>query len=394
MASLIDELVYELVRDFHRYMPGIEPGRPALNRTSPSLRRGLVRIAHHARNRVERAAGRVGFTRRHIDPAAAAAALLRILELRQGFEETAGLLGDLASRRALLDVLKLRVLGPYHASLAVTPDRFRAMQAYVDRTMLREPDTFLVADPWFSPISRYQVPTRDGPVALHAHSVDVVSVFLLDQYSYLGDGDRVMAGSGDVVLDVGGCWGDTALYFAGLIGPAGKVYTFEFDPQNLEILRTNLALNPELAQRIEVVEKALWDSSGHPLRFALGGRTTTVSAGSPGAELTVEAITLDDFVRTAGIGRVDFVKMDVEGAELRVIAGARATLERDRPTLALAAYHNDGDLVRIPSGIEAVRYGYRCFVHSCSPLEDETVLFAHAPDRTTAGRAASARNVT
>jgi FkbM family methyltransferase len=376
MPDLTQDLLSEVLRDAHRYVPAIEPGRPTLNSTAPNLRRGLVRTRHRLRNLVELTAARAGFTRSHQDTKAGAAALARIMAMASDLERTADLLGDEASRRALLDVLKLRVLGPYHAPLRITPDRFRAMQSYVDHTMLREPATFEVEDPWFSPISRYEVPGPDGSaISLHAHSVDVVSVFLLDQYSYRGSGEQVVAGRGDVVIDAGGCWGDTALHLACLVGPAGRVYTFEFDPQNLEILRTNLALNPELAKRIEIVEKALWDRSGDRLDFALGGRTTSVVAPHRKPHLAAETITLDDFAAARGLERVDFVKMDIEGAEARALAGARSTLAKWAPKLALAAYHNNDDLVQLPRAIEAADRAYRYFVHTCSPLEEETVLF-------------------
>lgn len=379
MPGLTQELLAEVLRDGHRYVPALEPGRPTLNSTAPSLRRGLARTRHRIRNLVERAAAGAGFTRTHQDPETGAAALARILAMADDLERTADRVGDEASRRALLDVLKLRVLGPYHAPLAVTPDRFRAMQSYVDRTMLRERATFDVDDPWFSPISRYEVPGPGGTtIALHAHSVDIVSVFLLEQYSYRGSHAEVVARPSDVVIDAGGCWGDTALYLAALTGPAGKVYTFEFDPQNLEILRTNLRLNPELAQRIEVVERALWDRSGDRLEFALGGRTTSVVAPRSRPELTAKTVTLDDFAAETGLEHVDFLKMDIEGAEARALRGAREALARWAPALALAAYHGDDDLVQLPAVVEGANERYRYFIRTSSPLEEETVLFATA----------------
>ena len=211
---------------------------------------------------------------------------------------------------------------------------------------------------------------------LHSHSVDVVSVFLLDQYSY---GDSLTAAPGDVVFDVGGCWGDTALYFAELVGPEGRVYTFEFDPENLAVMRRNLELNPELAGRIEVVESALWRSSGETLGFVQGGRVSFLT-GNGGGD-SVVTLALDDFVTQRGLERVDLVKMDVEGAELDVLAGARATLGRLAPKLALAAYHKDDDLVTIPAELRSLDAGYRLFLDTFSPLEEETVLFAAAPPR-------------
>jgi FkbM family methyltransferase len=300
--------------------------------------------------------------------------------MSEGFETTNASLGDEHSRRALLDVLKLRVLGPHHSPLAITPEAYRAKQAHVDRELRTAEATYEVRDPWFSPLSLYSVPVDGGAtIALHSHSVDIVSVFLLGQYGYRRGGASVHAEPGDVVFDAGGCWGDTALYFAALVGPEGKVYTFEFDPENLEIMRANLALNPELAPRIEIVERALWDRSGEELRFAQAGRMTTVVGERRSEAPPVPTVTIDDFVEQHGVERLDFIKMDVEGAELKVIRGAGGSIARFAPKLAIAAYHRDDDLVTIPEAIAAVDPDYRLFLDSFSPVEEETVVFGARP---------------
>lgn len=278
----------------------------------------------------------------------------------------------------LVNVLKLRVLGPYHAPLPVTPEAFRAAQVRADRDLLVEPATFRVSDPWFSPLSRYRVPARSGgSIELHGHSAEIASIFLFDEYRYQRGSNSVDALRGDVVLDIGGCWGDTALYFADRVGPTGKVYTFEFNPESLEVMRANFELNPDLAERIEIVERALWDSSGETLEFwAAGAQTTVVPEGAGHGALSTTTVTIDDFVRTQGIERVGFVKMDVEGAEPRVLRGARDVIARDAPRLAVAAYHRPDDLAQLPQAVTACGVDYEFFVDTASPLEDETVLFA------------------
>jgi FkbM family methyltransferase len=377
--SLRDILIAEILRDSHRYAAGIEQGRPTLAGVASPLRKPVRTLREHSRDLVERIAGRAGFARRHFDPDHGAARLGRIMALSDGLEATYAALGDERSRRALVDLLKLRVLGPYHAPLRVTPAAYRAKQADADRTLRQEAATFDVSDPWFSPLSLYRVPVDGGDIRLHSHSVDIVSVYLLHQYSYASGPNRVAVEPGDVVLDIGGCWGDTALYFAKLVGPSGKVYTFEFDPENLEVMRANLALNPDLASRIEIVERALWDRSGEVLRFAQFGRMTSVSADADhGSGLETETVTLDDFVEQAGLSTLGFVKMDVEGAELNVLRGARDSLKRFAPRLAVAAYHKEDDLVRLPEAIAAAGHDYRFFLDTFSPVEEETVLFATA----------------
>ncbi len=372
-GPLTARLLAEVLGDAHRYSPGLEPHRPTVVAARPPLsRRAVTAVRDRTRDRLERIAARAGFSHRHFDPERGAAALQRIVALSGALEATYARLGDERSRRAMVEVLKLRVLGPCHAPLRITPEAYRARQRYADQELRLQPDTFAVSDPWFSPLSLYRVPVADGPaVTLHSHSVDVVSVFLLEQYGY---GETVRARPGDVVLDVGGCWGDTALYFAARVGPAGKVYTFEFDPESLAIMRANLALNPELAGRIEIVERALWDRSDEVLEIAQAGRMTTVGrANGGGPALQAPTVTVDDFVREADLDRVDLIKMDVEGAEPWVLAGAADTLAGVRPRLAMAAYHRDDDLARLPAALDTE---YRLYLESYSPLEDETVLFA------------------
>jgi FkbM family methyltransferase len=192
------------------------------------------------------------------------------------------------------------------------------------------------------------------------------------------------------VLDAGGCWGTTALYFASLVGPEGRVYSFEFDPESLEVFRANLALNPELGRRIELIEWALWDRAGETVAFTQAGRMTTVHAvrGDAGAApagdaaSVVATTTIDQFVERTGLERVDYIKMDVEGAELNVLRGAAHTIERFAPKLAIAAYHKDDDLVRIPDAIAAFDAEYRFYLQTFSPVEEETVLFAASPRAT------------
>lgn len=378
---LLKTLFAEIFRDTHRYAPGVDHRRPTLAGAGLPRRRRLVHSSRErTRDAIERAAMRAGFAHRHFDPVLAGERLERIVDMADGLAATYASLADERSRRAFVDVLKWRVLGPFHATLDITPDQYRARQEQVDLDLRVEAGTVEVSDPYFSPLSLYNAPLPgSGSVSLHSHSVDVVSVFLLEQYSYSAGSVQVGVEPGDRVLDVGGCWGDTALYFAGRTGPDGTVHTFEFDPENLVIMRTNLSLNPELAGRIRIVESALWDRSGETLEFAQAGRMSKVMPSQdPNGPHRVETITVDEFLAAEEIPSIEFVKMDVEGAELRVLEGARGSIAASKPKLAIAAYHKDDDLVRIPELIASIDSGYRFYLKTSSPVEDETVLFAVA----------------
>ena len=386
MTDFRQILFSEILRDAHRYAGGLEPARPttAGRRSAgrlppaPRAREGIRLGRDRLRDVIERSAARAGLSRRHFDPELAAARLGRIHELSDGLAHTYEQLADTASQRALIDLLKLRVLGPYHTSLHISPERYRAEQDRVDRELRVTADTIHVSDPWFSPLSLYRLNVDGAAISLHSHSVDIVSVFALGQYHH----PAVHVSAGDVVLDVGGCWGDTALYFASRVGPHGRVYTIEFDPENLEVMQANLALNPQLASRIEVLEHALWDTPGRQLNYVQAGRSSTV-LGDDGTKAgrRVHTVTLDELADGLGLQRLDFIKMDIEGAEPRALRGGNATIKRFGPKLALAAYHRDDDLVVLPRQVRALSAGYRMYLGSYSPVEDETVLFA-APSAT------------
>ena len=94
--------------------------------------------------------------------------------------------------------------------------------------------------------------------------------FQLHQYDYMHQGNRIGVEPGDVVID-GGCWGDTAIYFADRAAPGGRVYTFEFAPENTTVLRMNIESNPKLADRIIPVENALSDVDGKQMEYSMSG---------------------------------------------------------------------------------------------------------------------------
>ena len=150
--------------------------------------------------------------------------------------------------------------------------------------------------------------------------------------------------AGWVCLDIGANVGAIALVLAKRCGPQGRVYAFEPGPPNLARLRENLKLNPELAARCEVIAAGVGDCAGE-LWWAEEknnpGNALLASAGTD----RVRVLTVDDFVRERSVNRIDLIKIDVEGMELKVMQGARDTLLRLRPILyfeTLPRYTNSG----------------------------------------------------
>lgn len=135
---------------------------------------------------------------------------------------------------------------------------------------------------------------------------------------------------GDVVIDVGGNIGQTALPLALAVGDSGKVISFEPFPHTRRRFYRNLELNPGLHVTVEPL--ALGDARGTAQMIR---SCETNSGGNQIAEEgeQVPIVTLDEYV--SEMDRVDFIKVDVEGYELKVLEGASNMLDRHHPHLYL-----------------------------------------------------------
>ena len=89
----------------------------------------------------------------------------------------------------------------------------------------------------------------------------------------------------------------------------------------------------------------------------------------------LETTSVDSLCAAGRINRVDFLKVDVEGADLGVLEGASETIRDQRPRLALACYHKPDDLVKIPDFVAGLGVEYRWYLQ-CSTMTDvDTVAF-------------------
>jgi len=143
------------------------------------------------------------------------------------------------------------------------------------------------------------------------------------------------------VLDIGANIGWTALCLAG-IASEGRVIGFEPDPVNFDRCQSNVERND--LKNIQVYSLALGD---HPGSVPMEVRTPSNRGGNriaPGvttAGKMVEVMRLDDFLSTHPLDRVDLIKMDVEGFEVRVLRGAEKTLRLFKPTLFIEVDDNN-----------------------------------------------------
>lgn len=171
---------------------------------------------------------------------------------------------------------------------------------------------------------------------------------------------------GDVVLDCGannGVFTRTAL-----LRGARLVVAIEPTPATVECLRRNFSR--EISDgRVIVYPKGVWDHVD-TLELAVGtnGNTTGnsfVFGRDEKTKIKVPLTTIDVLFDELRLSRVDFIKMDIEGAEKQALRGGVNTIKKFRPRMALASEHLPDDPEQIPKAVASIWPGYAAKASSC-----------------------------
>lgn len=151
-----------------------------------------------------------------------------------------------------------------------------------------------------------------------------------------------------------------------------KVYALEPDPDNYEICLEK-KLQHEFNE-VELLAAGAWSertvlcfdatNSGHS---RIDGDGTT----------SISAVPIDEIVDSSD--KVTMIKLDIEGAELEALKGARETILRHKPKLAICIYHKPEDMIDIPLYIKELVPEYKLYVRHYTNTNDETVLYAVMP---------------
>jgi FkbM family methyltransferase len=178
----------------------------------------------------------------------------------------------------------------------------------------------------------------DYQVSFFSEICDYVLPALLDDTSMYAEGPAehgpVRLDPGNIVIDAGANIGLFSLLAA---AKGCEVHAFEPIPEVARCLDRAVTIFPSirpcpfaLSDRTGVVDMALSEgtSTGHSFMIEAGSRT-----------LQVDTITLDNYVASRRLRRVDFIKADIEGAERHLLRGARETLRNFAPRLSICTYH-------------------------------------------------------
>ena len=137
---------------------------------------------------------------------------------------------------------------------------------------------------------------------------------------------------GDVVIDIGANIGYYTLLFAKLVGGKGKVFAFEPDPDNFQLLKKNVEINGY--QNVVLERKALSNKNGKTKLYLCDfnrGAHRIFESELCKKSIEIETVRLDDYFSKLHLNEpISFIKMDTEGSELGVIEGMRSILQENK----------------------------------------------------------------
>lgn len=175
--------------------------------------------------------------------------------------------------------------------------------------------------------------------------------------------DFIPYGNKEVFLDVGSFDGYTSQEFMRINPNYKSVHVFEPEEKNILICKENLAEN----ENILFYQMGLADKE-QTLRFDTSGSSSRISEIG---DTQIKVTSLDKL----DIKDVTFIKMDIEGAEEGAILGARETITKYHPKLAISVYHKANDFWKIPELILSIRTDYKLYLRHYTEGIAETVMF-------------------
>jgi len=187
---------------------------------------------------------------------------------------------------------------------------------------------------------------------------DIEGLFPTDPLRFVDCG----AYTGDTIVDLYGVWK----------GEIESVVCFEPDRKNLELLNDTLT-RIQTEGKIGYVYPTGVGKACSVISFSGGqGSSSTMVMGGEGELIPV--VSLD---QTVGLSHPNYIKMDIEGAELEALQGAKELIVREAPSLAICLYHKSSDLWEIPLYLHSIQSSYKMDVRTHDHLGLSTVLYCY-----------------
>lgn len=194
---------------------------------------------------------------------------------------------------------------------------------------------------------------------IREYSILIEEILITKAY----ENEEVKIESKDIVLDCGANIGVFSVYAA---KKAKIVYVFEPGKEEIAVLSENKVLNN--CNNIRIIPKAVLDNS-RGAKLVLLGVTSSYLVSKEKKDnkeainrkniLNIETISIDEFIEKEGLETVDFIKMDIEGSEEKALLGAKETLKKFKPKLAISIYHKFSDFYKLPLLIKRLNPDYK-----------------------------------
>ncbi len=187
--------------------------------------------------------------------------------------------------------------------------------------------------------------------------------------------DIVRFSKGEVMVELGSYDGKTLLEFMRYCPDFKAAYCFEPDRNLLSTLNAIQERQRKEGKEIVIIPKGAWDQAT-TLEFSACGSVTGTTHVLNNQEsensYTIETVTIDDAVQEP----VSYVKMDIEGAELRALHGMERHIAEDHPKLAVCVYHRNRDILDVWGYLRGLVPEYRFYLRHHTISGTETVLYA------------------
>lgn len=179
-------------------------------------------------------------------------------------------------------------------------------------------------------------------------------------------GEFFKVGKEEIFVDAGAFDGDTIEGFIKWVnGEYSKILAFEPGESQYQNMVKKYGDN----EKIQCYQAGLWNESTN-IKFLDDG--TTGATICEDGDTEIQLCKLDDFIDE----KITFIKMDIEGAEIEALKGARKVIRKYRPKLAICLYHKPADLWEIPLLVKEILPEYKLYVMHHVELGYDTVLYA------------------
>ena len=180
----------------------------------------------------------------------------------------------------------------------------------------------------------------------------------------------------EIFIDGGAYTGDTLHEFIKRSGKCfSKAYCYEPGKWQANRFQNNY-VDLIASGKVVLIQKGLWDKSEILSFIDNNNVNSRISSGQE--DNKIQTVSIDETVPKKE--KVTFIKMDIEGSELKALKGAEKTILRNKPKLAICIYHKPEDIFEIPEYIDSLGLGYKLYIrhHGIPPLAQfgDTVLYA------------------